>query len=187
MPRLWSDTIDEHREAVRRALVDAAGELVAAHGLAGVTMSRLAERSGVGRATTYKYFPDAGAVLEAWHERLVGEHLARLLGARDHATGPEQRLDAVLTAYAHLRRSQHAGELAAALHHGGHVARAHRHLAGVFDEVLAEAAAAGVVRDDVPAPELAPFCVHALGAAAELPGAAEVDRLVALLRRALAP
>lgn len=186
MPRLWSDTIGEHRETVRRTLLEAAGELVDAHGLAGVTMSRLAQRSGVGRATVYKYFPDAAAVLDAWHEQLVGEHLERLRAARDRTSAPGERLDAVLAAYAQLMRSPHSGELVAALHSTEHVARARQHVAGILAEVLSGAAAAGLIRDDRPMAELAAFCRHALAAAAELPEAGR-DRLVDLVREALGP
>lgn len=35
-----------------------------------MTMSRIAEEIGIGRATLYKYFPDVEAILLAWHERL---------------------------------------------------------------------------------------------------------------------
>ena len=54
MPKLWTETIDEHRRAVRDATLDATGALVAEHGLASVTMSRIAEETGIGRATLYK-------------------------------------------------------------------------------------------------------------------------------------
>ena len=71
---MWTDTIEAHRAAVRDAALDAAGELIAAHGLTGVTMSRLAATTGIGRATLYKYFPDVDAVLHAWHDRQVEQH-----------------------------------------------------------------------------------------------------------------
>jgi hypothetical protein len=41
--------------------------------------------SGIGRATLYKYFPDVEAVLVAWHERQVAQHLDQLAKARDQA------------------------------------------------------------------------------------------------------
>lgn len=187
MPKLRSATIREHREAVRGALLDAAGALVAEHGLPGVTMSRLAERSGIGRATVYKYFPDSEAVLEAWHERQVRTHLAQLADVRDRAGSAAERLDAVLAAYARLMRSRHVGELAAVLHSGEHVARAHRHLHAIVAETLAGGVDAGLVRDDVPVAELVSFCVSALGAARDLGTDAEVERLVDLTRSALLP
>ena len=39
-------------------------------------MSQIAEQTGIGRATLYKYFPDVEAILLAWHERQVTGHLA---------------------------------------------------------------------------------------------------------------
>jgi AcrR family transcriptional regulator len=47
------------------AIVAAAGELLDEHGLAGVTMRRVAERLGVGTMTLYGYFPDKDALLDA--------------------------------------------------------------------------------------------------------------------------
>lgn len=69
MPRLWNETIESHRHAVRDAALDATAALVAEHGPLSVTMSAIAERTGVGRATVYKYFPDVESIMLAWHER----------------------------------------------------------------------------------------------------------------------
>ena len=76
VPRLWDETIEAHRRAVRGATLDTTAALVAEHGLASVTMSQIAAETGIGRATLYKYFPDVDAILVAWHERQVAEHLA---------------------------------------------------------------------------------------------------------------
>ena len=78
MPRLWSQSVEAHRAAVRDATLDATAALVAEHGLPAVTMSRIATETGIGRATLYKYFPDVEAVLRAWHERHVARHLDHL-------------------------------------------------------------------------------------------------------------
>jgi len=51
VPKLWDSTIEAHRRAVRDAALDAAAALVAEHGLRSVTMSRIAQTAGVGRAT----------------------------------------------------------------------------------------------------------------------------------------
>ncbi|TIL19051.1 MAG: helix-turn-helix transcriptional regulator, partial [Mesorhizobium sp.] len=55
MPKLWNETIDAHRRAVRDATLDTTAALVAEHGLLSVTMSKIAEETGIGRATLYKY------------------------------------------------------------------------------------------------------------------------------------
>ncbi|MGW6458284.1 TetR/AcrR family transcriptional regulator [Streptomyces sp. NPDC055078] len=181
MPKLWSETIEEHRGAVREAVLDAAAGLVAQHGLLSVTMSRIAEATGIGRATLYKYFPDVEAVLTAWHERQINAHLDRLAAVRDGADGPDERLAAVLQAYAliaHERHRHHGSEHAALLHEGEQVAHAHRRLTELIRELLADGVRAGVIRDDIPPGELAAYSLHALGAAGSLPSGAAARRLV---------
>ncbi|OJF11185.1 TetR/AcrR family transcriptional regulator [Couchioplanes caeruleus] len=179
MPRLWNDTIAAHRQTVRDATLDAAEALVAERGLASVTMSQIAQTTGIGRATLYKYFPDVDAVLLAWHERQVHRHLHSLTQAGDGGADPAGRLRAVLQTYAGIRHRQPAGELAAGLHRGAHVAHAHQHLRDFVTSLIRDAAAAGDVRSDIAPDELAAYCLHALGAAAGLSDAA-VARLVAV-------
>ena len=116
MPKLWNETIEAHRRAVRDATLDATAALVAEHGLASVTMSQIAEETGIGRATLYKYFPDVEAILVAWHERQVAGHLEHLAEVRDQAGDAGERLEAVLEAYALMSHEHHGTELAALLH-----------------------------------------------------------------------
>ena len=85
MPKLWTETIEEHRRAVHGATLDTTAALVAEHGLASVTMSRIAAETGIGRATLYKYFPDVEAILAAWHARHVARHMEHLAAVRDQA------------------------------------------------------------------------------------------------------
>ena len=77
MPKLWNDTIEAHRREVRDATLETTAALVAKHGLRSVTMSQIAEETGIGRATLYKYYPDVEAILVAWHEGHVAVHLAQ--------------------------------------------------------------------------------------------------------------
>ena len=144
-------------------------------------MSRIAEEARIGRATLYKYFPDIEAILLAWHEREIGEHLRQLAEARDRAGEGGDRLEAVLSTYAliiHERRGHQANELAAHLHGGEHVARAQQRLHGIIRELVTDGAGAGRLRDDVSPDELTSFCIHAIGAASSLPSRAAVRRLV---------
>jgi AcrR family transcriptional regulator len=192
VPRLWNETIDAHRAAVRDATLNATAALVAEHGLTAVTMSQIAKETGIGRATLYKYFPDVESILLAWHERQIGEHLQQLADVHDHTGGdPAQRLEAVLTAYAliaHQRRdADHDADLAALLHRGEHLTRAQRHLTDFLTTLLAEGAATGDLRDDIAPAELAAYCLHALTAASGLPNQAAVHRLVALTLTGLRP
>ena len=187
MPKLWDETIDAHRRAVRDATLDAAAALVAEQGLRAVTMSQIAERTGIGRATLYKYFTDVDAILVAWHERQVHEHMRQLAALRDRDGSARERLEAVLHAYALIQHEHSEGELAPQLHQGPHMAQAHEHLRGFIAELIAEGAAAEEVRDDVAAEELAAFCLGALAGAGRLPSKAAVRRLVAVALDGLRP
>jgi AcrR family transcriptional regulator len=146
-------------------------------------MSQIAEKTGIGRATLYKYFPDVEAVLLAWHERQITGHLAQLAEVRDRAGDAGERLEAVLEAYAllsHERFShEHPGpELAALLHRGVHVTGAQQQIHDMIKDLLTEAAETGDVRDDVAPDELANYCIHALRAASSVHSKAAVRRLV---------
>jgi AcrR family transcriptional regulator len=188
VPKLWNETIDSHRQAVRDATLDTTAALVAEHGLQSVTMSQIAERTGIGRATLYKYFPDVEAILVAWHERHVLRHLEHLAAVRDQAGGnPSARLQAVLDAFALISHERHEGELAALLHQGEHVARAQRQLRAFVRDLIAEGAKTGDFRDDIAPDELARYCLHALTAAGSLPSKTAVRRLVKVTLAGLRP
>jgi AcrR family transcriptional regulator len=187
VPKLWNDTIEEHRRTVHVAILDTAASLAAQHGLTGVTMSQIAQATRIGRATLYKYFPDVEAILMAWHERQVTGHLHELAAIGQHGDDPGQRLHAVLRAYARIQHEHHGHDLAAALHRGEHMASARQHLREFLAGLLAETTATGQVRDDVAPGELAEFCLHALTAAGGLPSKAAVDRLVTVTLAGLRP
>jgi AcrR family transcriptional regulator len=176
VPRLWNDTIEEHRRAVRDAILDATARLAAENGLTAVTMSDIAAASGIGRATLYKYFPDVETIMMAWHERAVTYHLDQLseLSGGD----PGQRVRATLERYAFMQYEHQRNRLTALLHQGEHMVRARRRLRDFLAGLLADAAVGGQVRRDIPPGELAEYCLHALGAAAALSSKPAVRRLV---------
>lgn len=180
MPKLWNETMEAHRRAVHDAILDATMTLVAQHGLHSVTMSQIADETGIGRATLYKYFTGVEAILVAWHERHITNHLEHLAKVRDEAEGPEKKLEAVLEAYALITYEQPTSELAAHLHRGEHVAKARHHLSDLIRDLLTKVAKTGTIRDDIPPDELASYCLHALAAASGLPSKAAVRRLVAV-------
>lgn len=182
MPKLWTETVETHRSRVREAILESTATLVAEHGLRSVTMSQIAERSGIGRATLYKYFPDVESILVAWHERQVAAHLDQLAALRRRDGTPYQRLAAVLEAYAGIcydvAHQDHGTEMTSLLHRAEHIAGAERHLSNFVRDMIAEAAQGGGIRADVGADELATFSLNALAAAATLPSRAAVKRLV---------
>lgn len=181
MPRLWTETIEAHRQAVIDATLDNTAALVAKDGLRAVTMLRIAEETGIGRATLYKYFPDVEAILLSWHQRQIGAHLQELAEVRDRRGDPCERLEALLEAYALISfgsHEHHGSELAALLHTDEQVARGKHELRHLFRDLLTEAAAAGCVRTDVAPEELAGYCLHALAAAGTTRSKAAARRLV---------
>ncbi len=181
VPRPWNETIEAHRREVRDAILETTAALVAEHGLRSVTMSQIAEETGIGRATLYKYFPDVEGILFAWHDRQISGHLRYLAEVRDRAGTPHERLEAVLEAYAfigHESHGHHDTELEALLHRDEQVPRARRQLRHMIRDLLTEAAQKGDIREDVPPEELAGYCLHALAAASSLPSRAAVRRLV---------
>jgi len=188
VPKLWTETIEEHRRAVRDATLDTTSALVHEHGLASVTMSQIAAAAGIGRATLYKYFPDVEAILVAWHDRHINRHLRQLTEARDAAATPADQLGAVLTAFALIQHQHHDTELPVALlHRGEHVARMRQQLQDLVADLIAIGAGAGDIRADIAPGELAGYCLHALAAAGSLPSEAAVRRLLAVTMSGLRP
>lgn len=181
MPKVWRETIDGHRHAVRDAILDATAALLAESGLFSLTMSRVAEDSGIGRATLYKYFPDVEAILLAWHERQVHLHLQQLIDVRDRHDESSQRLEAVLEAFALISFQYHGTDLAAIVHRGDHIVQARHQLSDFITALITEGVQAGDIRDDVAPEELASYCVHALAAASGLTSKAASRRLVSVI------
>ena len=190
MPKLWSDTIDAHRQEVRESILDGTWQLVTQRGALEVTMSQVALQVGIGRATLYKYFPDVQAILLAWHQRQVLAHLAELEQARAAAGDPAASVVAVLTTYAGIcqHRSRHgSADLAALLHQGPEIARSTDQLHRLVVEVLTSGVQAGVVRDDIPVEELVTYALHALTAAGTLPSRRAMKHLVEVVTASLQP
>ena len=190
MPKLWNETIKNHRLEVRDAILETTATLAAKDGLRSVTMSQVAEETGIGRATLYKYFSGVEEILLAWHERQIAHHLTHLANVRDQATGAGNRLKVVLEAYALMSRESrgHASnELAMFLHHGELIAKSEQKLKRMIRDLVADAASSGEVRGDVSPDELASYCLNALAAASDLPSEAAIKRLVAVILDGLRP
>jgi AcrR family transcriptional regulator len=189
MPRLWSETVETHRREVRDAILDTTAALAVEHGLLSVTMSRIAEELGIGRATLYRYFPDVEAILQAWHEREAATHLESLATFLHGEGDATERLQTVLTHFAMMIFETRGGGsgLGALLYQSGHLSHAHEHLANRIGDLLTEAAKAGRVRSDIRAEELAAYCTNALSAAATLSSRQAVLRLVTVILDGLNP
>ena len=155
MPKLWNESIEAHRREVRDAILNIAGALATEHGLRALTMSKIAEETGIGRATLYKYFSNVEAILVAWHERQVSHHFAHLAAIGKQAGKAAERLAAVLMAYALISYEHHSTELEALVHRGEHVAQTQKQLSDLLRGLLNEGVKTGDFRDDIASNELA--------------------------------
>lgn len=180
VPKLWEESIDEHRRSVRDAITEAAWRLAEEHGPLSLTMSQVAGAAGIGRATLYKYFTDIESILVAHHARHVEDHLQALEDLRGESKPPGARLVAVAHAYASIcfHRGRHSSaDISTLVHRGPEVADAERRLRSVFAGLIAEAAAEGLVRTDLGPEELAVYCRHALEASGQAKDLDSVARL----------
>ncbi|MDD7942683.1 TetR/AcrR family transcriptional regulator [Actinomycetospora lutea] len=184
MPKLWDETVESHRRAVREAIEDAAWSLAEEHGLRAVTMAKVATAAGIARATIYKYFADVESILAAWHERQIDAHLEHLTAMAEAAGDRESVLRSVLGAYAEIvaRRGPHGPELAASLHRAGEHQGSEAQVDELLRRLLVPAVDSHQVRNDMDVDVLVRYCRHALGAASEL----SVDGVDGLLELTLA-
>jgi AcrR family transcriptional regulator len=126
-------------------------------------MSQIAEQTGIGRATLYKYFPDVDTILHTWHTRQIDAHLRQLAEVSAGAGSPGERLAAVLNAFARIahQTGRHDTKLVTFLHPDDQVAHAQRQLHDLVRQLIAEGIRSGELRDDIPHDELASYCLHA--------------------------
>ena len=182
MPKLWTTTIETHRQEVRSAVVGSAASLMAERGLSGLTMSAIATRAGLGRATLYKYFQDVDSILNAWHEHQVAAHVAYLGVIAEGGGTAVERLKRVLLAYAEIRQRANchaqATDVAAALHNSPDLGQGHDALSTLLEGLIDQGVADGDVRDDVASAELATFVLAALNGAGVARSRAAAVRLV---------
>jgi hypothetical protein len=73
------------------------------------------------------------------------------------------------------------------LHRGEHVAAARQQLQALVSDLITACADVGEITADIPADELASYCLHALGAASSLPSQEAVRRLVTVTLAGLHP
>ena len=98
-PAVKAQLREQHQANIRAAILDAARQLFAREGAAGLSMRRLAEKIGYTPRTIYLYFTDKDDLLSELIEEEVG-HLADCLeSASAKQRSPGQPLEAVALAY----------------------------------------------------------------------------------------
>jgi len=95
MPRIRAATVVEHREMQRRALLEAARDLVADGGLGALTFPALAKATGLARSSVYEYFKSRADVVEA----LVAHEFPAWIGEVRAAMAAETTAERQLAAY----------------------------------------------------------------------------------------
>lgn len=152
----WAETREAHRRAVRGQVVRAALDLLQERGAAAVTMSQLAARAGISRATLYNHFPDLEHVLLAF----MSDELARFRADLDRRVAdmddPLDRLEAYLLAQSeYLAQAQHrfpfstleSGPLGP--HLGAAMDELMRYIRDLLRAMLVDADRAGHLREDL--------------------------------------
>ncbi|WP_250008317.1 TetR-like C-terminal domain-containing protein [Actinoplanes sp. M2I2] len=97
-------------EAVRAAALTAAGEMLFAGGLAGLTFDKVAQRAGVSKMTLYKWWASPGALAFEAYFAAVETRLAF-----DDTGDLEHDLRSQLHAFVRLLTAEHGGPVIAAL------------------------------------------------------------------------
>jgi AcrR family transcriptional regulator len=99
LPSAKTQLREQNHAKVRQVILDAARELFAQEGVAGLSMRRLAEKIGYTPRTIYLYFTDKDDLLSELIEEEVGHLADHLEAASVKHRSPGQRLEAVALAY----------------------------------------------------------------------------------------
>jgi AcrR family transcriptional regulator len=94
----WAETLDEHRQAQRDHILTVAFELLRERGMTTMSMSAVAARAGISRATLYHYFPDMDALLSAWIGREIGASVADMVRSARAVPDPLARIEQLVAA-----------------------------------------------------------------------------------------
>jgi AcrR family transcriptional regulator len=105
-PSHWSEVLDGHRAHQRDQILAAALDLLGEKGMAALTMSAVAERAGMSRATLYHYFSDVDAVLAAWVGREIERSVAAMVTGAQGISDPIDRLGYLVEIQARTFASQ---------------------------------------------------------------------------------
>ena len=110
---LWRDSLSAHRVRTAERIAGVAMGIIASHGIAGLSMSALADAAGISRQTLYKYFPDVDAVL-AEMAAMGSAGIAELADRIDAEDDPREGLRVFVTAILESAAAGHPSPIALA-------------------------------------------------------------------------
>jgi AcrR family transcriptional regulator len=190
----WGADLPKNEDEARERLLVAAEACYAEHGPSRTKMSDIALKAGVHRSTVYYYFPNKDAVLAAAFVRALAEVLAAAEPCwRTDEPFLDRLVNACLVGNETARRSPTARTLIAndEATHTYQVAESsdiwRSTLADALGEKLAAAAAAGELRDDLPAETLARWITRVNFSLMAEPADPEDGGEEGVLRHLLAP
>lgn len=92
MPRIRAASINEHKALTRRALLEAAYELIDEAGTAEVSLAEIALSAGIGRTTLYDYFSDRDDLIAALVEEELPVVISELIDEVEETLSIDERL-----------------------------------------------------------------------------------------------
>lgn len=104
MPRISAATVAEHRAQQRRAVLDAARDLLASTGQA-PSLAAVGERAGLARSSVYSYFASREDLLAAVVDEVLPAWAAQVVAAMEAATSPQEEVWAYVRANVELFNS----------------------------------------------------------------------------------
>ena len=145
----------EHKDAVRRRILDAALTCLERNDYQDVTTRELLSEAGLSTGTFYNYFPSKEDLYETLAEEALGADIARIVAASDQGVPVGQGLLAFLQEYvlanpataiavSSLRARMHAGPAAAEA-----VTRLNQFVVDAFAPLVKESTEEGFLRADV--------------------------------------
>jgi len=146
----------EHKDAVRRRILDAALACLERNGYQDVTTRELLSEAGLSTGTFYNYFPSKEDLYETLAEETLGADIARIVEAGAEGTPVGQGLLAFLQEYvladpataiavSSLRSRMHTGPDAGA----GAVTRLNHFVVEAFTPLVKESTEDGFLRPDI--------------------------------------
>ncbi|NIJ10846.1 AcrR family transcriptional regulator [Saccharomonospora amisosensis] len=102
MPRISAATVAEHRARQRRAILDAAREIIAENGHGSPSLADVAKRTGLARSSVYQYFDSRDDLLTAVIADVLPRWADYVTARMQQAEDPGGRVLAYVSANLHL-------------------------------------------------------------------------------------